>query len=172
MKCTRQRPQEVGPDRLRFRCADLQAQHLAPAVGIDADRDDHGDRDDAPTTAHLQIRRVDPQVVRAGTFTPRSAATTRPVQLTFRAFAEIYRTRHVIPKRLALAADYDWSIRPFLDRFDDRPLTEIRTADVQDFVADLQAPSISGPRVPRANTEAYRVPASLDLLNQATAACA
>ena len=86
------------------------------------------------------------QAVRAGTFTPQRAATTRPAPLTFRTFAEIYRTRHVIPKRLALAADYDWSIRPFLDRFGDRPLTEIRTADVQDFVADLQAPSVIGRR--------------------------
>lgn len=47
------------------------------------------------------------QAVRAGTFTPQSAANPRPAPLTFRAFAEIYRTRHVIPKRLALAADYE-----------------------------------------------------------------
>ena len=88
------------------------------------------------------------QAVRAGTFTPQSAATTRPAPITFREFAEIYRTRHVIPKRLALAADYDWSIRPFLDRFGDRALTEIRTADVQDF--DRRPPE------PRASSGAGR----------------
>lgn len=40
--------QELGPDRLRLRGTDLQAQHLAPAVAVDADGDDDGDRYDAP----------------------------------------------------------------------------------------------------------------------------
>jgi hypothetical protein len=39
--------QEGGPEGLGLRRADLHAQHLAPAVAVDADRDDDGDRDDA-----------------------------------------------------------------------------------------------------------------------------
>src|SRR5437016_13519537 len=33
--------QEVSPEGLGLRGADRQAQHLAPAVAVDADRDDH-----------------------------------------------------------------------------------------------------------------------------------
>ena len=42
--------------------ADVHAEHLAPAVAVDADRDDHGDRDDAAVLAHLHVGGVDPQV--------------------------------------------------------------------------------------------------------------
>lgn len=58
----RQLAQELGPDRLGHRGADLHAQHLAPAVAVDADRDDDGDGHDAPAAAHLQVGRIDPQV--------------------------------------------------------------------------------------------------------------
>jgi len=58
----RQLAQELRPDRLGFRGADLHAQHLAPAVGIDAHGDDDGDRDDAPATADFQVGRVDPDI--------------------------------------------------------------------------------------------------------------
>lgn len=44
---TGQLAQELRPDRLGLRGADLHAQHLAPAVRIDADSDDDGDRHDA-----------------------------------------------------------------------------------------------------------------------------
>ena len=54
--------QEVGPEGLGLGRADVHAQHLAPAVGVDADRDDHGDRDDAAVVAHLHVGRVDPQI--------------------------------------------------------------------------------------------------------------
>src|SRR5882672_4434153 len=39
-----------------------QAQHLAPAVAIDADRDDHRDRDDTTVAARLHIGRVQPDI--------------------------------------------------------------------------------------------------------------
>ena len=54
--------QELGPDRLGLGSADLHAQNLAPAVGIDADRDDDRDGDDAATAADLQVGGVDPEV--------------------------------------------------------------------------------------------------------------
>lgn len=59
---TGQLAQKLRPDRLGLRGADLHAQHLAPAVRIDADSDDDGDRHDAAAAAHLQVGGVDPQI--------------------------------------------------------------------------------------------------------------
>ena len=53
--------QELGPDRLGLRCAYFQAQHLAPAVGVHADGDDDGDRDDPPAAPDREIGRIDPE---------------------------------------------------------------------------------------------------------------
>jgi hypothetical protein len=54
--------QELRPDRLGFGCANFHAEHLAPAVGIDAHGDDDGNRDNASAAADLQVGRVDPQI--------------------------------------------------------------------------------------------------------------
>jgi hypothetical protein len=45
------------PREDRYPCRDL-----APTVAVDADRDDHGDRDDTAVLAHLHVGRVDPQI--------------------------------------------------------------------------------------------------------------
>ena len=58
----RQLAQELRPDRLGLRGADLHAQHLAPSVAVDADGDDDGDRHDAPPATDLQVGGVDPQI--------------------------------------------------------------------------------------------------------------
>ena len=50
------------PERLGLRGTDIQAQHLAPAIAVDADGDDDGGRDDAAAPAHLQIGRVEPDI--------------------------------------------------------------------------------------------------------------
>ena len=84
--------------------------------------------------------------------------------MTFRELAELYRDRHVIPKRLALAKDYAWSVKPFLDRWGDRALADIRTADVQDLIADLQKPRIVGRRPGARVLSAARVNRIVDLL--------
>ena len=36
--------------------------------------------------------------------------------------------------------NFTWTVKPFMDRFGDRALGDIRTADVQDFIADLRKP--------------------------------
>src|ERR1700760_1625089 len=54
--------QERGPERFGLGRADVHAEHLAPAVAVDADRDDHRNRDDAPILAHLHVSGVDPQI--------------------------------------------------------------------------------------------------------------
>jgi hypothetical protein len=41
---------------------DVYAEDFAPAVAIDANRHDHGDRDDAAVLAHLHVGGIDPQV--------------------------------------------------------------------------------------------------------------
>ena len=51
--------QELGPERLRLGGADIHAQHLTPAIGVDADRDDDGDRDDAVVAANFDICRIE-----------------------------------------------------------------------------------------------------------------
>jgi hypothetical protein len=47
--------QEVGPNVLGFGGADRQAQDLAPAVAVDADRDDDGNRHDPAVAARLYV---------------------------------------------------------------------------------------------------------------------
>ena len=54
--------QELGPEGLGLRGADLHAEHLAPAVAVDADGDDRGNRDDAAVLADLHVGGVDPQI--------------------------------------------------------------------------------------------------------------
>ena len=75
--------------------------------------------------------------------------------MTFREFAEIYKERHAIAKGLSLARTIDWRLRPLLERFGDRALADIKTADVEDFIADLRKPRIVGREpVPRSITAA------------------
>ncbi len=50
------------PERLSLGRADIHAENLAPAIAVDAHRDDHRDRDDALVLAHLHIGGVDPQI--------------------------------------------------------------------------------------------------------------
>ena len=52
---------QLGPEGLGLRWTDVHAEHLAPAVRVDADGDDHRDRDDAVAAAHLHIGGVDPR---------------------------------------------------------------------------------------------------------------
>ena len=54
--------QELDPEGLGLRRADVHAQHLAPAVGVDGHRDGDGDRDDAPVLADLHVGGVEPQI--------------------------------------------------------------------------------------------------------------
>ena len=54
--------QECGPERLGFGGTDVHAENLAPAVTVDADRDNHRDRHDAAVLAHLHVGGVDPQI--------------------------------------------------------------------------------------------------------------
>jgi hypothetical protein len=54
----------------------------------------------------------------------------------------VYKERHAIANGLALANTIDYRLKPLLAHFGDRPLAEIRTADVEDFIADLRKPRI------------------------------
>jgi len=81
--------------------------------------------------------------IRAGTFDERGLEP--PVEtspLTFSTFADVYKQRHVLAKGLALAETIDYRLKPLIERFGDRLLAEIKTADIEDFVADLKKPRV------------------------------
>jgi hypothetical protein len=82
--------------------------------------------------------------IRAGTFDARGQAPREVSPMTFREFADIYKERHAVAKKLSLARTIDWRIRAILERFGDWALTDIKTADVEDFIADLRKPRIVG----------------------------
>ena len=54
--------QEIRPEGLGFRGADVHAQHFAAAIGVGADRDDHRRRDDAAIVANFDVGGVDPKI--------------------------------------------------------------------------------------------------------------
>jgi len=56
----RQRAEKVEPEGLGLRGADRHAEDLAPAVAVDANGAEYGDRDDAPGLTDLQIGGVKP----------------------------------------------------------------------------------------------------------------
>ena len=60
---------------------DIHTQHLASAVGVDANRHDDGDRDDAAGLADLHVGGVDPQI--------RPIALDRPVEEGFDALVDL-----------------------------------------------------------------------------------
>ena len=62
--------------------------------------------------------------------------------MTFGKFAEVYKQRHVLAKGLALSSTIDYRLKPLVERFGDRPIAEIKTADIDDFVADLKRPRV------------------------------
>ena len=51
--------QERGPERLGLGGADIQPENLAAPAAVDADRDDHADRDDAAGLAYFDIGGVE-----------------------------------------------------------------------------------------------------------------
>jgi hypothetical protein len=75
----------ISPEGLGLGRPDIHAEYFAAAVAVDANRDDHRRRDDAPTLAHLHVSGVDPQIgpiafnwalrwfIRSGLRSPRAA---------------------------------------------------------------------------------------------------
>ena len=54
--------QELDPERLSLAVTDGHAQHFAPAVGVDAHRDDHGDGDDLVVAPDFHVGGVQPDI--------------------------------------------------------------------------------------------------------------
>ena len=81
--------------------------------------------------------------IRDGTFDDRGLdPAIEAVPLTFGKFAEVYKQRHVLAKGLALSSTIDYRLKPLIERFGERPIAEIKTADIDDFVADLKQPRV------------------------------
>lgn len=99
---TCQLAQELRPDWLGFRCANLHAQHLAPAVRIDADGDDDGDQDDPPATPDLEVgrmsRRCAPYRITASGFASPLAEPDVRLSLRIRLSRRHGKVRHVHPR--------------------------------------------------------------------------
>jgi integrase len=99
------------------------------------------------------------KAVRAGTFEKgRAEPESKTTALTFSQFADIYKERHVFAKKLAIGKTIDYRLKPIIEYFGDRPIAEIRTADVEDFIADLRKPRIAG----RCKTPRVLAPASIN----------
>ena len=60
--------------------------------------------------------------------------------LTFVQFAQLYADKHARAKNLALAKTIDYRLKPLIAFFGPRRLTDIKTADIEDFIADLRKP--------------------------------
>jgi len=104
------------------------------------------------------------KAVRAGTFDARGIKPPKEQQsLTFREFAKTYKERHVQAKGLAMAKTIDYRLKPLLNVFGDRPLAEIRTADVEDFIAGLKKPRVVN-RLPGRKLTPASINRSLQLL--------
>jgi integrase len=81
--------------------------------------------------------------IRAGTFHERGLEPSiEKSPLTFSKFADVYKQRHVLAKGLALAETIDYRLKPLIERFGERLLADIKTADIEDFVADLKQPRV------------------------------
>lgn len=81
------------------------------------------------------------QAIREGTFNRRGLGQTEPAEpLTFRKFSDTYAERYVKAKRLKTADTIDWRLKPLRSHFGDRLLSEIKTADIEDYIADLKKP--------------------------------
>jgi hypothetical protein len=101
--------------------------------------------------AYFELR----DAVRASIFDKRGLEPPRDTTpMTFRQFAEVYKERHVFAKGLAIGWTIDYRLKPLIDHFGDRPIAEIRTADVEDFIADLRKPRVVNRRPNRRLTNA------------------
>lgn len=90
--------------------------------------------------------------IRAGTFDERGLQPppeTSP--LTFARFASIYVERYVKARGLASADTIEYRMAPIVGHFGTKLLAEIRTADIEDFVASLKQPTLlaKGQHAPR-----------------------
>jgi hypothetical protein len=75
--------------------------------------------------------------------------------MTFREFADIYKERHAVAKKLSLARTIDWRIRPILERFGDWALTDIMTQTSR-ISSPISANRASSPSVPRSGVSRQR----------------
>jgi integrase len=80
--------------------------------------------------------------VRTGTFDQRGRGVTIPKggPITCADLVKLFEDRYIAAKRLKTADDFKWRVKPITARFGAMPLTAIRTADIEDWQADLRKP--------------------------------
>jgi len=80
------------------------------------------------------------KVIREGTFKASGSLTDEAGPLTFDKFSEKYIEKYVQARQLASADTIEYRMALIRARFGTRLLADIRTADIEDFVADLKKP--------------------------------
>ena len=80
------------------------------------------------------------QAVRSGRLQKREDRNPNAGPLTFAQFAQIYADKHARAKGLALAKTIDYRLKPLIEFLGPRRLGDIKTADVEDFIAELRKP--------------------------------
>ena len=95
-------------------------------------------RSKAEAQAALETLRA---AIRAGTFDKRGHRPPADrAGLTFQKFSEIYAERYVAAKALKTAGAIEYRLKPLRAYFGQRTLGDMKTADIEDFVADLKKP--------------------------------
>jgi len=75
-----QATQELAPERFGFAVASGHAEHLAAAIRVHADRDDHGDRDDVVVASDFDVGRIEPEIWPLTLDRPREEGVQAPFQ--------------------------------------------------------------------------------------------
>ncbi len=149
-------------DRARDRCGHAwwaRFRHVRVSLNKWADRDIKTKTEAEAVFDDLR------KAVRAGTFDERGIDPPKQQSaLNFGQFARIYKERHVEAKRLAIAKTIDYRLKPLVDHFGDRLLADIRTADVEDFIADLRKPRIAGRRKTPRTLSAASINRTIELM--------
>ena len=78
-------------------------------------------------------------VVRSGANAKRrTREEPKTAPMTFEDLADSYKNRHVLAKKLAVSSTIGYRLRPLIERFGSHAIDRIRTADIEDFIADLR----------------------------------
>jgi len=81
--------------------------------------------------------------IRDGTFNPygRSVSIRRDA-MTFPQLVDDYQKKYVAAKGLRTASEFKYRVKPLLAHFGSRPITKIRTSDIEDLQAELRRPRL------------------------------
>jgi integrase len=81
--------------------------------------------------------------IRDGTFNPHGRSVSiRRDAMTFPQLVDDYQKKYVAAKGLRTASEFKYRVKPLLAHFGSRPITKIRTSDIEDLQAELRRPRL------------------------------